>query len=75
MKPDTTGRESVLEMMKAVKALEASPYVRLAQAEEVARVDLTRKLNELRELEHRGRYLSASGLTLEDFGELEALDV
>lgn len=73
MKPDK--RESVLEMLAAVKALERSPYVRLALAEESARADLTARLQELRELEQRGRFLRAGGLTLADLGGKEDLDV
>lgn len=73
MKPDK--RESVLEMVAAVKALERSPYVRLALAEESARADLTARLQTLRELEQRGRFLRAGGLTLADLGGEEDLDV
>lgn len=73
MKPDK--RESVLEMVAAVKALEHSPYVRLALAEESARAELTARLQELRELEQRGRFLRAGGLTLADLGREEDLDV
>lgn len=73
MKPDK--RESVLEMVAAVKALERSPYVRLALAEESARADLTARLQTLRELEQRGRFLRAGGLTLAALGKEEDLDV
>jgi hypothetical protein len=62
-------RKNVLDLMDEVRELERSPYVRLAQAEEVARLDLQRRLSELRELEQRGRFLYAGGLTLADLGE------
>ena len=62
-------RKNVLDLMDEVRELECSPYVRLAQAEEVARLDLQRRLSELRELEQRGRFLYAGGLTLADLGE------
>ena len=62
-------RKNVLDLMDEVRELERSPYVRLAQAEEVARLDLQRRLSEFRELEQRGRFLFAGGLTLEDLGE------
>ena len=62
-------RKNVLDLMDEVRELERSPYVRLAQAEEVARLDLQRRLSELRELERRGRFLYAGGLTLADLGE------
>lgn len=61
-------RKNVLDLMDEVRELERSPYVRLAQAEEVARLDLQRRLSELRELEQRGRFLYAGGLTLADLG-------
>ena len=62
-------RKNVLDLMDEVRELERSPYVRLAQAEEVARLDLQRRLSELRELEQCGRFLYAGGLTLADLGE------
>lgn len=62
-------RKNVLDLMDEVRELERSPYVRLAKAEEVARLDLQRRLSELRELEQRGRFLYAGGLTLADLGE------
>lgn len=62
-------RKNVLDLMDEVRELERSPYVRLAQAEEVARLDLQRRISELRELEQRGRFLFAGGLTLADLGE------
>jgi len=62
-------RKNVLDLMDEVRELERNPYVRLAQAEEVARLDLQRRLSELRELEQRGRFLYAGGLTLADLGE------
>ena len=62
-------QKNVLDLMDEVRELERSPYVRLAQAEEVARLDLQRRLSELRELEQRGRFLYAGGLTLADLGE------
>ena len=62
-------RKNVLDLMDEVRELERSPYVRLAQAEEVARLDLQRRISELRELEQRGRFLYAGGLTLADLGE------
>lgn len=64
-------RKNVLDLMEEVRELEHSPYVRLAQAEEVARLNLQRRICELRELEHRGRFLYAGGLTLEGLGAEE----
>lgn len=69
MKPNKPKSKTVLDLMDEVRELERSPYVRLAQAEEVARLDLQRRLSELRELEQRGRFLYAGGLTLADLGE------
>jgi hypothetical protein len=64
-------RKNVLDLMDEVRELEHSPYVRLAKAEELARADLTSRICELRELERRGRFLYAGGLTLADLGEDE----
>lgn len=68
MKPNKNSK-TVLDLMDEIRDLEKSPYVRLAQAEEVARANLQRRLSALRELERRGRYLYAGGLTLADLGE------
>ena len=64
--------ENALDLLKQVKELEQNPYVRLAQLEEVVRFDLRNRLEELRELEKRGRYLYAGGLRMEDLQEEEA---
>jgi glutathione S-transferase len=74
MKPEKNPRPSVLNLMEELNELERSPYVRLARAEEQARENLTRRLAELRELERRGRYLSAGGLTLADLGAEEEVE-
>lgn len=64
--------ENALDLLKQVKELEQNPYVRLAQLEEVVRFDLRNRLEELRELEKRGRFLYAGGLRMEDLQEEEA---
>jgi hypothetical protein len=71
MKPNKPKSKTVLDLMDELRELERSPFVRLARAEESARQDLTRRICELRELERRGRFLYAGGLTLEDLGAEE----
>ena len=57
MKPNKPKSKTVLDLMDEVRELERSPYVRLAQAEEVARLELQRRLSELRELKRLARSL------------------
>lgn len=59
---------TALDLQAEILVLEEDPYVRLARAEEQARAEASRCLQQLRELERRGRYLAAQGVTLEKLG-------
>ena len=74
MKPNNhTNPLTVLNLRNEIRELEKSPYVHLAMAEAAASADASRRLAQLRELEHRGRFLSAAGLRLEDLeGDADA---
>ena len=62
---------TALDLQAEILELEADPYVRLARAEEQARAEASRYLQQLRELERRGRFLASQGVTLEKLGAEE----
>ena len=57
---------AVRDLHAEIQSLEESKYVRLALAEEAARTAASARVSKLREIERRGRFLAAAGLTMAD---------